>query len=72
MTNSKIICNAEQMLQTAVQAIMDQVPSCQKHLADCKVPEKFIFLAEMPKSPTEEVHRSKLKGKLLHASVTTS
>jgi long-chain acyl-CoA synthetase len=44
----------------------------QTRLADYKVPEKFIFLAEIPKSPTGKVHRSELKGKLLHASITTS
>jgi long-chain acyl-CoA synthetase len=40
----------------------------QKHLADYKVPEKFVFLAEMPKSPTGKVHRRSLKGMLLSAS----
>ena len=40
----------------------------QKHLADYKVPEKFVFLAEMPKNPTGKVHRGALKGTLLSAS----
>uniref|UniRef100_Q029G6 AMP-dependent synthetase and ligase n=1 Tax=Solibacter usitatus (strain Ellin6076) TaxID=234267 RepID=Q029G6_SOLUE len=40
----------------------------QKHLADYKVPEKFVFLAEMPKSPVGKVHRRALRGMLVSAS----
>ena len=44
----------------------------QTHLADYKVPEKFVFLAEMPKSPTGKVHRRVLKGTLLSASAAAT
>lgn len=40
----------------------------QTYLAEYKVPEKFLFLHEIPKSPTGKVHRGALKGMLLAAS----
>jgi long-chain acyl-CoA synthetase len=36
-----------------------------KSLADYKVPQSFIFLDELPKSPTGKVHRRLLKERLL-------
>jgi len=44
----------------------------QNHLADYKVPERFVFLREMPKGPTGKVHRRALKESLLSASVTAT
>jgi acyl-coenzyme A synthetase/AMP-(fatty) acid ligase len=43
----------------------------QKHLADYKVPERFVFTSELPKSPTGKVHRRELKQRLLAAAATT-
>lgn len=39
--------------------------SARQHLADYKVPEKIVYLDELPKSPTGKVQRSALKGILL-------
>ena len=44
----------------------------QTFLADYKVPEKFVFLPEIPKSPTGKVHRRALKGTLLSGSVAAT
>lgn len=39
--------------------------SARQHLADYKVPERILFLDELPKSPTGKVQRSALKEMLL-------
>lgn len=36
-----------------------------RSLADYKVPEKILFLAQLPKGPTGKVHRATLKAMLL-------
>jgi len=41
-----------------------------ERLADYKVPEKFVFLPELPKGPTGKVHRRTLKEIALAASTT--
>jgi long-chain acyl-CoA synthetase len=43
----------------------------QKHLADYKVPERFVFVTELPKSPAGKVHRRELKRRLLPAAAAT-
>ena len=43
----------------------------QKHLADYKVPERFVFVTELPKSPTGKVHRGELKRRMLPAAAAT-
>jgi long-chain acyl-CoA synthetase len=45
--------------------------SVQNHLADYKVPQKFFFLPEMPKSLTGKVNRRALKEMLVSASVAS-
>jgi long-chain acyl-CoA synthetase len=44
----------------------------QTHLADYKVPERFIFVTELPKSLTGKVHRRELKQRLLSAAATAT
>jgi len=41
-------------------------------LADYKVPEKIVFLEELPKSPTGKVQRRALKEKLLETGALTN
>ena len=43
-----------------------------KHLADYKVPERFVFVNELPKSPAGKVHRRELKERLLSAAATAT
>jgi long-chain acyl-CoA synthetase len=43
----------------------------QQHLADYKVPEKFVFLEDLPKGPTGKVFRRALK-EMLSTSVATA
>jgi long-chain acyl-CoA synthetase len=40
------------------------------HLADYKVPDKFVFLPALPKGPTGKVHRRSLKEMAAAVSVT--
>jgi long-chain acyl-CoA synthetase len=44
----------------------------QNYLADYKVPEKFFFLPEIPKSLTGKVNRRALKEMLVSASVASA
>jgi long-chain acyl-CoA synthetase len=41
-----------------------------ERLADYKVPERFVFLPDLPKGPTGKVHRRSLKEMALAASVS--
>jgi len=43
-----------------------------QHLADYKVPERFVFVNELPKSPTGKVHRRELKERLLSTAATAT
>jgi len=44
----------------------------QQHLADYKLPERFVFVNELPKSPTGKVHRRALKERLLASAATAT
>ena len=54
------------VLRDGLKADADELRQfAQKHLADYKVPERFVFVSELPKNPTGKVHRRALKERLL-------
>jgi len=60
------------VLRDGLKADPDQLREfAQNDLADYRVPERFVFVSELTKSPTGKVNRSELKQRLLSAAVAT-
>jgi long-chain acyl-CoA synthetase len=47
------------------------VAQCREHLAGYKVPQKIIFVDELPKSPIGKILRRQLRDQALAAPTTT-
>ena len=59
------------VMREGLKADVDELRQfAQKHLADYKVPERFVFVTELPKTPSGKVLRRELKERLLPAAAT--